>query len=301
VALGIDLGGTKTAFAVYSLRSGILFTELQSTRMLATPDETLIAAVDQALCVAATHGIETSRVQAMGLGLAGLINASGVFLNSIILPHWHDVDAATIVRRHLPIAVRVENDATMAAYAHFDGLSISRPAALACLTLGTGVGAAVLLDGSPLRGPDGTAAQLGHWSLDPNGPACECGGVGCLNVYASGTAISSRYAALHDGEQIAAREVAHRARAGDSTAVSVLTDAGRYLGLALAGVVNVFNPDVIALGGSVVLSGSFLLSGARETMTRRAFTTPAQRVELKISQNPSLDGAIGAAKAAVIR
>jgi len=245
-------------------------------------------------------GVPIEHISGVGVGIAGLVDPSGVVINSIILPEWSNVDVVTHLSSELQARVVVQNDATMAAVGHW--MASRRDDAqgtLVCLTLGTGVGAAILQGGVPLRGPDGTAGQLGHLAVEVFGRRCSCGSSGCLNAYVSGEAIAERYCERAGVSRIIdppdSRRVLIAAREGDPDAREVLEETSLFLGAGLASIVNALNPEVIALCGGVSEMGDQLLIPAREHMYHRAFRRPAKRVRVQLGAYGSVTGAVGAA------
>jgi glucokinase len=304
LTVGIDVGGTKTAAVLMSGPGEVLADTVEPTDRSGTPGQS--ASQCQRLIDSLFQKTHSPRdaLHSVGVGLPGLIAPDRTFRNSIILPAWRDVDFESLLGSRLDVPVTVDNDTTMAALGHFASLRPHRrPRCLVCLTLGTGVGGAVLLDGKPLRGSDGTAGQIGHLVVDPSGRRCDCGSRGCLNAYASGTAISARYAELraeesrpHDvyaaASNIDFRTALHN---GDSAAESALREAVNALTTAVSGMVNVLNPEMVVLGGGVAGLGRRLTDPVQAGVSRHAFPAPARRVRVCVAAHGPLTGAVGAA------
>lgn len=304
LTVGIDVGGTKTAAVLISSTKKILAEITEPTNRSAPPEQSVEhseALIDRLL--RDTHHVRRS-VEAVGVGLPGLIAPDRTFRDSIILPTWQNVDFQSLLQQRLGVPVIVDNDTTMAALGHLASIPPSeRPRCLVCLTLGTGVGGAVLLNGIPLRGIDGTAGQIGHITVDPAGKNCDCGSAGCLNSYASGTAITARYAelsaagsTLEAAPEAAARKADFREalRTGDPQAQQALTEATTALIVAISNMVNVLNPEVVVLGGGVAGLGSTLIDPVQREVSRRSFPAPARRVRVCVASHGPLTGAIGA-------
>jgi glucokinase len=165
------------------------------------------------------------------------------------------------------------------------------------IIIGTGIGGGLILNGALYRGAAGGAGEIGHGTLLPDGPLCSCGNHGCLEALAAGPAIARRANQLMPGESLTAQMVIERARAGEVTARQVIDEAGYYLGIGLANVVNLLNPEVIAIGGGVALdAGELLLAPARTEMRRRAFASSANAVRVELAQLGDDAGLIGAAR-----
>ena len=157
------------------------------------------------------------------------------------------------------------------------------------LTLGTGVGGVVAVDGRVHQGHDGTAGEIGHQTIDPDGPWCGCGNRGCLEAFARADQI-----ALACGTATA-EEAVRRARDGDERAVAGLRDIGRYLGIGIANMIAVLSPDKVVLGGGVAGAGDLLFEPIREELRRRVRTTALDEVELVAAELGTWAGSIGAA------
>ncbi|MEV5901416.1 ROK family protein [Streptomyces sp. NPDC052127] len=303
--VGIDVGGTKTAAVLISSTNKILAEITEPTNRSASPEQSAEhseALIDR-LLAEAQHARQS--LEAVGVGLPGLIMPDRTFRDSIILPTWQNVDFQSLLQRRLGVPVVVDNDTTMAALGHLASiLPGERPYCLVCLTLGTGVGGAVLLNGIPLRGIDGTAGQIGHMTVNPAGRNCACGSSGCLNSYASGTAITARYAELRAaGSPLDTAPEATEKRAdfreslnmGDPQAHQALAEATTALIVAISNIVNVLNPELVVLGGGVAGLGSTLIDPVQREVSRRAFPAPARRVRVCTASHGSLTGALGAA------
>jgi glucokinase len=302
IAIGVDMGGTKTLAVLYSESSGVIEREQIGTDRYASPEISLTAIAVVVRELTRRAGISLHDLEGIGIGVPGLVNLERIFIDSIILPTWFNVNVHEWLSNELKVPIVVDNDATMAAIGHWSYHHDIKT--LLCLTLGTGVGAAAIIDGSPLRGPDGMAGQLGHVTLNIFGRQCSCGSKGCLNAYVSGTAIAERYMeALTRSEPLSAAKplpvngqwVSNAAQGGDSIARDVIEQTSLYLGAGLASLVNVFNPDIIAISGGVSELGETLLAPARVVVAERAFQSAARRVQIECGRFGTATGAIGAA------
>ena len=156
------------------------------------------------------------------------------------------------------------------------------------VTISTGIGGGLILGGKLYEGPSGTAGEVGHVTIDLNGPMCECGNRGCVEAVASGSAIARRAALLasegklrlSSGDAPTAAEVFRAAGAGNGAARAITDEVGRALGLAMVGLVHLFNPECIVIGGGMVHAGSILLDPIRATLERHAMPIPRERVRL---------------------
>ena len=253
-------------------------------------------------------------VRAAGLGIPCTIDRErGTAINAVNLP-ISDIPIRDLMRERVGLPVFVDNDANVAMLAEhrFGAARGARNAIM--LTIGTGIGGGVLIDGHIYRGSTGAGAELGHMVIDLDGPKCQgsCPNHGCVEAVASGTALaregreaaervpdSALGRALAAGEEIDGRAVTEAALAGDAPAAEAVATIGRRLGAALSGLANIFEPDVIVIGGGVMAAGDLLLEPAREGLRERALPpqhgTPVAAAEL----GPEA-GMIGAATMAIL-
>jgi glucokinase len=242
------------------------------------------------------------------LAVAGLILAQE---NRVVFsPNLHAVEDIPLkdeLEPRIGLPLTLENDANAAAWGEFRFGAGSEVDHLVFLTLGTGVGGGVISHGILLRGAQGSGGELGHVTLQATGPRCACGNRGCLEALASGTAISRRareVASVHPGSalgrlaaerKVLGEDVTRLAREGDELALSVLEEAGRWLGIGLAGFVNIFNPEAIAVGGGAMAAGELILKPAREEVHLRARPPSRDLVEIKEASLGPKSGLLGAA------
>jgi glucokinase len=210
------------------------------------------------------------------------------------------------VERAIGVTTILENDATAAAIGE-SWLGASKGVQNSiCLTLGTGVGGGLIFDGNPYRGTDGTAGEIGHMIVEPDGHPCGCGSWGCLEQYASATAVvrmtqetaPSAKSVFSGQTNFSALEVYDAAVNGDAVAISVYKRMGYYLGMALSSLVNVLNPDVIVLAGGLAAGWDAFIPATREQIEKRAFRVPADRVKLVRAELGDDAGLLGVTKVA---
>ncbi len=249
-------------------------------------------------------------VDAVGFGIPALVEwETGVSRWSTHLP-LADVRFRDVMSERLGLPVVVDNDANVALLAEARSGAARDASHAVLVALGTGIGSGLLLDGRIYRGARGLGAELGHMVVDLHGPDCqgECPGRGCLEVMASGSTIGreGRAAAAAAptsalGRRLAAEQeitggiVTELAHAGDPAAASVLAQIGRRLGYGLVGVVNVFNPEVIVIGGGAIAAGELLLAPAREVVAERALPPAREMVEILPAEYGDESGMLGAA------
>lgn len=235
---------------------------------------------------------------AIGIGVPANVTSSGILHHLPNLPTLEGADLGSLVSRRLGIPAVLENDATAAAIGEA-WLGASKDIAdFILLTLGTGVGGGVFVNGVPLRGPDGGAGKLGHICVEPDGHPCGCGSNGCLEQYASATALvrlaSEGGLAVADSHELFARW-----QAGDAIARSVFDSMARHLGITLGGLVNTFNPEMIVIGGGASAGWDAFVEPLTKEIAYRAFAEPAERVKLVRTALDDDAGILGAAKSAL--
>jgi glucokinase len=308
--LVVDLGGTKIASAVIDAGSVVLTRDYRLTRA----DEGVEAVTG--LMFEAVEGLlkesgpGPSQPDAISIAAAGAIDSvDGIVTVSPNLPGWRNVPLRDRLAERFGLDTFLVNDASAAALAEHRLGAGSGADNLIYITVSTGIGGGIVIDGQLYLGSSGAAGEIGHMAIDSGGPECYCGLSGCLEVLASGTAIAREAKKrLHDGQRsaltglvagdidaVTAREVSQAALDGDHLAVEVVAQAARYLGIGMAGVVNIFNPDIIVFGGGVSKMGDFLLDPVRQLVKEKAFAISAQAVRIVTAELGDDVGLFGAA------
>jgi glucokinase len=272
LVFGVDIGGTDIKLGIVTEDGQIR----DSGKIPTEPSRGPEAAASRAAAWLAEHARGPDPVVAAGIGCAGLIDGERGYLHtSPNLAGWHDVPLRSIFEKALGRPVIVENDANAAAYGEWAKGAGAGMRNFVCLTLGTGVGGGIVLNGELYRGSSGFAGEIGHTVILADGPPCTCGNRGCLEAIISAKAIVARALEMlrSSGEMrpgwdcaCTVEMLAHAAEAGDAIAVAVLAETGRYLGIGLTNVVHVLAPEAIAIGGGVAGAGDFILDPARATL-----------------------------------
>ena len=282
-AIGLDVGGTKIAAARVAADGSILARE-RVPSPAAEPGEILHAAVQAARAVA------TDDVEAVGIGAAGLVESATGILTFAPNLAWRGVHLIEHVGGALGLPAIADNDATVAAWGEYRFGAGRGHRHLLLVAVGTGIGGGIVTDGRIYRGAHGYAAEIGHLIVEPGGPLCGCGNLGCWEQVASGQAIqragreaAERYphsgiARLAEGvpARVTGSVVSRAAQDGDETARGILAKVGRRLGEGIAGLVNVLDPSAVVLGGGVAAAGDLLLEPAR-----RAFAQAVDASDLR--------------------
>jgi glucokinase len=292
--IGMDLGGTTFKALAVSRDGDILGRVQGDTHAESDPEVVVHDMVEAIRGLQAEVSSATRRLGAIGFGVPGILDLpAGIVRRSPNLPRWRDVELRTILGQSLEVPITLENDANAAVLGEAwlgAGRGVEH---FLMLTLGTGVGGGVIIAGKILHGVRGYAGELGHTVVDPNGPLCGCGSHGCLEQYASGTAVA-RMAAPYYGA-ITAKEVAQAARRGEAPALEVYRDLGRYLGIACASFANLLNPQRLVIGGAVADAFDLFVETMRATMRERAFPEVYNDVCIVPAQCGTDAGGLGAA------
>jgi glucokinase len=306
--IGVDLGGTKMLVGVVDSEQHTHYEGKESSVGLS--EERLVEDLGRELEEAkeARPG-----VLAAGLGIPATIDHDqGVAIQAVNL-EISDVPLRDLMRERIGLPVYIDNDANVAALAeHLFGASRGAQNVV-LLTIGTGIGGGLVLGGEIYRGSTGGAAELGHIVIVEDGLPCQgnCPNHGCVETYASGTALAREGKAAAEREPdsalgralaegpIVGRTVTELAMKGDRLAAEVVADAGRHLGVALASLANIFDPDVIVIGGGVSAVGDLLLEPARKELHSRALS-PMNKTPVKLAELGPDAGMIGAAAMALI-
>lgn len=309
--LGIDLGGTKTAGILYHRNS--VLEKYRSTTDITSSEtvvEGIITACSRLLESARSHGVE---VDSIGLGIAGFIDFERGVVTEAPNHPLHETPVRDILQEAFQLPVIVDNDANVAALAEARLGAGKGSRFLVHLTLGTGIGGGIIIDGDIYRGAQGAAAELGHMIIDENGPICNCGARGCLEALASGVAIYKRVEELSwtkkrspmldefrsDPLAFRAEAVGRHASEGDELALAILKNAGRHLGVGITSIINIFNPDVVTLSGGLLGCFQFMEEEMRLTVDGMAIPISRRHARILTSTLGEDGGTLGAALLAV--
>ena len=288
LAIGVDVGGTKVAAGLVDSSGTVLARTRRDTPGRTTRasvvEDVIVDAVAEVQALAARDFPQQPLV-GVGLGAAGFVSADRSTV--VFAPHlaWRDEPIRDRLARRLGLPVALDNDANAAAWAEFRFGAGRGESRLLLVTLGTGIGGALVVDGALERGRHGLAGEFGHMQVVPDGERCECGNRGCWEQYSSGRAMQrearemleqdSPYAAGlaaycgGDPARVEGHHVTEAARNGDVAALELMGDVGRWLGLGLANLVAALDPGRIVVGGGVSEAGDLLLEPAREMFARR--------------------------------
>jgi len=303
----IDLGGTKVRAVVAGLDGHIYSEDIRLSRAsegLEITIDTMVGALEAA-CAGA--GVDRSNIKSLGVASPGAVDVhNGIVPEAPQLPGWKDVPLVQLISDRLALPVWLENDANAAALGESRFGAGKGAQHMLYMTISTGVGGGIIVDGKLYRGTRGAAGELGHIVIQADGPRCGCGGQGCLESLISGTAIANAgeelaaagkaplLAELRESEgPVTAEMMSRAAKAGDEAVAEYADKVGLYLGSALASYVNIFNPSVIVIGGGVSLSGEMFMDQAIATMQERAMRGPLSDVTVKLGELQDRAGTLG--------
>ena len=306
--IGVDLGGTNTRAGLVA-DSGDVIGRARRPTILDQGAEVVVQGIaDCAREAAQDGGMSLEDVEGVGVGSPGPLDPfSGVIISPENLPCLHGVRLKDDLETLLDRAVVVDNDANMAALGEQwlgAGKGVDH---FLCVTLGTGVGGGWVSDGKLMHGFNGNAAEIGHMSLDFDGPACLCGNRGCLEQYASATAMVRRTQEKIQAESpdtglnvdgLTTRAIYEAAEAGDGFAQGMFEETGFFLGMGLVNLVSVLNVNCVALAGGLAAAGDRILEPARRTYLERGTTGVKEHVRIELAVLGDDAGLLGAARQA---
>jgi glucokinase-like ROK family protein len=311
--LGIDLGATSLDVVLCDLTRTCLDTRSQAIKCI--DDSECVLRVIREACesLLQTWSLKEADILAVGVGVPGPVDfATGTLINPPIMPSWNRVSLRDEVQKFLNVPVYVDNDVNVMALGELERQRRGAPDLNAdetfiVIKLGTGIGAGIVSHGELHRGADGAAGDIGHISVDPHGPQCHCGNVGCLEAMAGAGALAREAtAAAERGEspllvQLLAQrgslgtpEIAGAAQVGDAVSNAVIRAAGTRIGQVLAGLTNFFNPRTLYLGGGVSEIGLSLLATIRQNVYARSLALSTRQLGIDHLPDKAMAGMRGA-------
>jgi len=306
--IGVDIGGTNVKIALVDEKGVIAYSNSVPTRAEMGYEYTIqniINTIKESL--KESHN-NISDIGGIGFGLPGQIDS----INGIVrllpnIPGWVNVHLAEIVQKEFKVPVKLDNDVRVATLGELNFGAGKGCQNLVCLTVGTGVGSGIVVNGQLVRGASMTAGEIGHVIVEKdNGEICGCGSRGCLEAYASGPSVvkmakdyiaggkSTKFKEIAAGNEITPFMVYEAAKQGDAVAKQIFNIVGEYLGVALVSVVNLLNPEKIIIGGGVGQAGDFIFNPIKEAIQKRCIPTSAAAVEVLPAQLGESAGVVGA-------
>jgi len=296
-AIGIDLGGTYTKLALVSSSGKILRRARLSTQDHVSRDSLLGAIASEIGVIMKKARLTRRQVKGVGIGVPGLVDFSrGVVYDLTNVRGWKNTPVKRLLENKLKIPVLADNDVNVMALGEckFGAGKGARNAV--CITLGTGVGGGIIIDGGIYRGSTFSAGEVGHMPLKEEGLSCNCGGYGCLERYVGNRHISEEFRSIKGGDSLLSPEsISIAARKGDKASIELWDRVGKRIGTTLAGIVNLLNPEKIIIGGGVAEAGELVFGPIRKTVKRRAMPVPGRAVRILKAKLGNDAGVIGAA------
>jgi glucokinase len=307
--LAIDIGGTKLAAGVVDAAGAILVRGEVPTVAAEGPEQVLKRIVGLGKDLLGRPEISPHAIRRIGVGCAGPVDRlAGLVFNPPNLPGWTRVALADLLRQAFSLPVILENDANAAALGEFRYGAGRGARSLVYLTVSTGIGGGIILDGKIWHGLKDAAGEIGHMTLAPDGPLCGCGNRGCLEAIASGPSIarrareavaSRRPTRLREISNLTAADVVSLAREGDEVACEVWGETVRYLGLGVAAAITILAPERVVIGGGVTEAGEFLFEPLRREVRDRVKLVPMESVPILPAALGRDVGILGAAAIAL--
>lgn len=293
--IAIDLGGTNLKLGLLDLALKIRDRETLSTVDFSQKQSLIKAIVSSVNNIILNNRLKRNNILGLGLGLPGPIDVErGIVHFFPNIPGWHDVKLKKILEKSLGLTVFMDNDGNLAALAEYK-LGAAKDAKNAiCITLGTGVGGGIIIEGNLYRGSSFAAGEIGHIPINEKGNECNCGGIGCLESYIGNRRIMQEAKRIFKRD-ISLEEVSKLAKNKNKKAIKIWARIGVQLGVGLVGIVNVLNPDCIIIGGGVAKAGRLLFNKVSETILKRAMVVQAGAVCVRKAKLGSDAGIIGAA------
>jgi predicted NBD/HSP70 family sugar kinase len=297
-AVGIDFDHDKIRVAVSDLGRTVLAEASVRTDVDHDAPRALEHASELVAQVLEEAGVDRERVLGAGMALPGPVDhARGALHTSPILSGWANVDVAAELEKRIDVPVHLDNDANLGALAEVTLGAGRNVRSAAYVQMSSGIGAGLIVEGRPYHGHRGIAGEIGHVLVEPQGQICRCGNRGCLETLASGPALVALLGPSH-GDGLTVEGIIEMARNGDPGARRVIADAGRAVGQVVAGLCNLFNPEMVVIGGDLSTAGELLLDPLRESIDRYALPTATERLEVvggELGERANLLGALALA------
>jgi len=308
--LGVDLGGSKILTAVVRSGGEILSSDESATRATQGREIVIQSILDSAHSAVKEANYTIAEISAVGIGAPGISNPeAGILFTSPNLPGWRNVLLRDIIQNELDKKTFLINDANAAALGELYFGAAQGTHNFIYITLSTGIGGGIVINGKIYTGAIGTAGEVGHMTIDDNGPLCNCGNKGCWEALASGTALAreakrriregAKTSVLKyvdgDAEEITAQIIHSAAEQGDKLAKDLIARTGYYVGVGIANLINIFNPELIVIGGGLSNIGDMLLKPAFKEAAERSYKEAFQAVRFVSAGLGRNSGVLGAA------
>ncbi|MFA4967693.1 MAG: ROK family protein [Candidatus Margulisiibacteriota bacterium] len=285
IIIGVDLGGTKIAAAAAD-ECGCLLSELIVPTEAQKGKKQVILNLEKAIETLA-RSIK-GKISKIGIGVPGPIDFhTGIVIEPPNLPGWKKVNLKSEISKKFNVPIFIDNDANCAALGEALFGAGQKARNFIYITVSTGIGGGIIIDRKVYHGANGSAGEFGHMVIDPSGFKCGCGNKGDLEAMASGTSIKTR-----SGEDAMAIHI--KAQQGDSKAIKVIGETAKYLGIGIANLVNIFNPELVVVGGGLSNMGELLLKPTRQEFNKHALALPKKAVKIVRAKLGARSGLLGA-------
>lgn len=297
-AVGVYIVDTRIMAVIVNLK-GELITQTSSKFSISKGKKAFMAAVLETIGeVIEKSELNKSKIIGIGLGIPGLVdNEKGISVFCVLYSWWADIHFKEIVEKNFAIPTLIENDTRVLTLGEKWFGKGKKTESFFYLDVSKGIAIGAFLNGSLYNGVGNSAGELGHTVIDKKGPLCNCGNHGCLEALASTAAIEKKMKQMRKQTTkppVKFSAIVKAANTGDKTAITVLSQAGNYLGIAVANVVNLFNPGLIIIGGSIAQAEDLVLAPLKETFKSYALTKPSNEVDIHLTDLGESAGAMGA-------
>lgn len=307
--IGVDLGGTKISTALSTINGDIISKKTVATNAKEGEEPVLSRIIATIETVLEKGNVLIDKVKAIGIGSPGPLDAKkGTIISTPNLP-FKNYNVIKPIRDKFNVPVFLDNDANVAAIGEYMFGAGKGKRDIVYFTVSTGVGGGAVLNGQIYRGNTCNALEIGHITVNPNGPRCNCGNVGCLEAMSSGTAIGKKgreaastnvETSLKKYKEITSVEVFKEMEAGDAIAKEIIDEALNYLGIGVANAVAIFDPEMIIIGGGVSKAGAIVFDTVRDVVNKRCFKSMAESCEIVPAALGTDAGVIGAVALAIM-
>ncbi|MCR4942928.1 MAG: ROK family protein [Clostridium sp.] len=307
--IGIDLGGTKISTALSDFDGNIISNIVVPTNAVEGEMPVLNRIIGTIEEVLSKANVKTTDVESIGIGSPGPLNSNtGIIITTPNLP-FKNFNVTSPIKERFDIPVYLDNDANVATIGEFMFGAGKGKKNVVFFTVSTGVGGGAIVNGNIYRGSTCNALEIGHTTVAPNGPRCNCGNIGCLEAVSSGTAIGRRgqeavstnvETSLKQYDKITSYEVFLEAGKGDEVAKEIRDEALDYLGIGVANAVSIFDPEMVIIGGGVTQVGDILFNRVREVVKKRCFKVMSENCEVVPAGLGTNAGVVGAVALAIL-
>jgi glucokinase len=307
--IGIDLGGTKISTALSDFNGNVVSQSIIATDAHEGEAAVLGRIIKSVEDVIENGKVDVVQVKAIGIGSPGPLDAkTGIIITTPNLP-FKNFDLVSPIREKFQVPVYLDNDANVAAIGEFMFGAAKGTENMVYFTVSTGIGGGAVLNGKIYRGNTSNALEIGHATVAPNGPRCNCGNIGCLEATSSGTAIGKRAkealeskvdTSLRKYKSVTSAEVFAEAAAGDEISKDIIDNALNYLGIGVANAVSTFDPEMIIIGGGVSKAGKIVFDKVQEVVNKRCFKNMSEACKIVPAGLGTDAGVIGAVALAIM-